>query len=107
MDDASEFLTSSFLTPLSYLTGNSSPQQARPDEVFNGDIDLAEDEVLEEDKGEEAEVDNSPDLGRKLRIVAVSTAEKSMMDLLLSEKARKRRKWVITPLRIANAKTGT
>jgi hypothetical protein len=107
IDDASEFLTSSFLTPISYLTGNSSSQQARPDEVFNGDIDLAEDEVLEEDKGEEAEVDNSPDLGRKLRVVAVSTAEKSMMDLLLSEKARKRRKWVVTPLRIANAKTGT
>ena len=74
--------------------------------MFNGDIDLTEDEVLEEDKGEEAEVDDSPDLGRKVRIVAVSTGEKSMMDLLLSENARRRRKWVVTPLRAGNAKTG-
>jgi hypothetical protein len=83
------------------------PPQARPDEVFNGDIDLTEDEVLEEDKGEEAEVDNSPDLGRKVRLVTVSTGEKSMTDLLLSEDAKKRRRWVVTPLRAANAKTGS
>ena len=75
--------------------------------MFNGDIDLREDEVLEEDKGEEAEVDNSPDLGREVRIVVVSTEEKKMMDLLLSEKAKKRRKWVVIPLRTANAKTGS
>ena len=75
--------------------------------MFNGDIDLTEDEVLEEDKGEEAEVDDSPDSGRKVRIVAVSTGEKSMMDLLLSENAKMRRKWVVTPLRAANAKTGS
>ena len=75
--------------------------------MFNGDIDLTEDEVLEEDKGEEAEVDNSPDLGRKVRIVAVSTGEKSMMDLLLSDNAKKRRQWVVTPLRAANARTGS
>jgi len=105
IDDASDFFTSSFLTPISFLTSSSAPPQARPDEVFNGDIDLAEDEVLEEDKGEEAEVDDSPALGRKVRIVAVSTAEKSMMDLLLSEKAKKRRKWVVTPLRTVNART--
>jgi len=75
--------------------------------VFNGDIDLTEDEVLEEEKGEEAEVDDSPDLGRGVKIIAVPTAEKNMMDLLLSEKARKRRKWVVTPLRTGNAKTAS
>ena len=69
---------------------------AWPDEVFNGDINLTEDEVLERDKNEEAEVDNSPDLGRKVRLVAVSTGEKSMMDLLLSKDAKKRRRWVVT-----------
>lgn len=75
--------------------------------MFSGVIDLAEHEVLEEDKGEEAEVDDSPDLGRKVRIVAIPTAEKSMMDLLLSEKAKKRRQWVVTQLRTINAKTET
>ena len=71
------------------------------------DIDLTEDEILEEEKGEEAEVDNSTALGRNARIIAVPTAEKNMMDLLLSEKARMRRKWVVTPLRASNAKTGS
>ena len=75
--------------------------------MFNAEIDLNEDEVLEEDKGEEAEVDDSPDMGRKVRIVAVPTGEKKMMDLLLSENAKRRRKWVVTPLRSANAKTGS
>ena len=108
IDDASDFFTTSFLTPISFLTGNlAPPPQARPDEVFNADIDLKEDEVLEEDKGEEAEVDDSPDSGRKVRIVTVPTGEKSMMDLLLSENAKKRRKWVVTPLRMTNAKTGS
>ena len=41
-------------------------------------------------------MDNSPDLGRKVRLVAVSTGEKSMMDLLLSKDAKKRRRWVVT-----------
>ena len=107
MDDASDFIASSFLNPISYITGTSAPPQAKPDEVFNGDIDLTEDEVVEEERGEEAEVDNSADLGRKVKIVVVPTAEKAMMDLVLSEKAKRRRKWVVIPLRTSNAKTGS
>ena len=52
-------------------------------------------------------MDDSTDMGRKVRIVAVPTGEKKMMDLLLSENAKRRRKWVVTPLRSANAKTGS
>ncbi|KAF8808014.1 hypothetical protein BYT27DRAFT_7190105 [Phlegmacium glaucopus] len=107
IDDASDFISSSILNPISYLTGSSAPPQAKPDEVFNGDIDLTEDEVLEEERSEEAEIDNSLDPGRQVRIVTVPSAEKNMMDLLLSEKAKKRRKWVVTPLRTANAKTAS
>jgi hypothetical protein len=107
LDNASEFITSSILTPISFLTGGSSSPPARPDEVFNGHIDLNEDELVEEERGEEAEVDDSPESGRKVRIVAVPTAEKNMMDLLLSEKARSRRRWVVTPLRVTNAKTAS
>jgi len=107
IDDASDFLASNIFNPISYLTGTSAPPQARPDEVFNGDIDLMDDEVLEEEKGEEAEVDNSTDPGRKVRIIEVLTADKNMTDLILSEKAKKRRKWVIIPLRTSNAKTGS
>jgi hypothetical protein len=105
LDNASEFIASSILTPISFLTGTPAPPPARPDEVFNGDIDLNEDEVLEEEKGEEAEVDNSPEQGRKVRVIAVPTDEKDMLDLLLTEKARNRRRWVVTPLRTTYART--
>lgn len=105
LDNASEFIASSIINPISFLTGTPAPLPARPDEVFNGDIDLTEDEVLEEDKGEEAEVDNSPELGRKVRVIAVTAAEKDMLDLLLTEKARNRRRWVVTPLRTTYART--
>jgi len=104
IDNASEFIATSILTPISFLTGAAAPAPARPDEVFNADIDLNEDELVEEERGEEAEVDNSPEAGRKVRIVVVPTAEKSMLDLLLSEKTRNRRKWVVTPLRTTNAR---
>ncbi|KAF9566896.1 hypothetical protein CPC08DRAFT_747079 [Agrocybe pediades] len=108
LDDASEFITTNIFTPISFLTGGGPPPApARPDDVFNGDIDLNEDEILEEERGEEAEMDNSPEPGRKVCMLAVSTADKDMMDLLLSEKARKRRKWVISPLRTTNKRTAS
>ncbi|KDR85585.1 hypothetical protein GALMADRAFT_234533 [Galerina marginata CBS 339.88] len=105
LDNASEFIASNILTPISFLTGAATAPPARPDEVFNGDIDLNEDELVEEERGEEAEVDDSAELGRKVRVVAVPTTEKNMMDLLLSEKARSRRRWMVSPLRVTNART--
>lgn len=105
IENAADFISSNIFTPISLLTGSSAPPPARPDEVFNGDIDLTEDEVLEEERGEEAEVDDSPDLGRKVRIVEVSASDKKMSDLLLSEKTRSRRRWVVVPLRTKQAKT--
>ncbi|PPR06605.1 hypothetical protein CVT24_001790 [Panaeolus cyanescens] len=71
MDDASEFIATSIFTPISRLTGGSPPKPARPDVVFDGDIDLREDEIVEEEQGEEAEIDDSQDMGRDLRVVAV------------------------------------
>jgi hypothetical protein len=75
--------------------------------VFGGEIDLNEDEVVEEEKGEEAEVDDAPDLTRKVRVVAKPTADKDMLDGLLSEAARQRRRWVVTPLRRMAARTAS
>jgi hypothetical protein len=70
--------------------------------VFGGEIDLNEDEVVEEEKGEEAEVDDAPDLTRKVRVVAKPTADKDML-----EAARQRRRWVVTPLRRMAARTAS
>lgn len=97
IDDASEFLASTILTPISW--GRAAPQ-ATPEQVFNGDIDLNEDDVVEEERGEEGEVDDSPEAGRKVRVIGVVDR-----DRVLNEKARNRRRWVVTPLRTGNAKT--
>ncbi|KAF9486329.1 hypothetical protein BDN70DRAFT_916172 [Pholiota conissans] len=107
IDNAAEFITSNIFAPISHLAGAPASPPARPDEVFNGDIDLTEDETLEEERGEEAEVDDSPELGRKVRVLAVPTQDKDVLDLMLSEKARSRRKWVVTPLRTKQAKTSS
>ncbi|KAF8167488.1 hypothetical protein B0H34DRAFT_682029 [Crassisporium funariophilum] len=107
IDDASDFIASSILTPISFLTGAPPPSPARPDAVFNGDIDLTEDELVEEERGDEAEVDDAATWGRRVRVVGVQKKEKDMMDLLLSEKVRNRRRWVVTPLRTGNARTAS
>jgi hypothetical protein len=75
--------------------------------VFNEDIELAEYGCQEEDKGEEAEVDDSLSIFKYGGIIAVSTVKRGTVDLSLSEEAKKRRKWVVTPLRTVNTKTGT
>lgn len=105
IENASEFFASNILTPISLLTGGPPASPPRPDRVFDGEIDLRDDEVVEEERGEEGEVDNSPNPVREVRMVASPAAEKDMMDLLLSEQARQRRKWVILPLRVSNAKS--
>ncbi|KAG6873841.1 hypothetical protein C0995_010453 [Termitomyces sp. Mi166 len=104
LDDAAAFLSSAVSAPLSFLSGVSPRPQATPDEVFKGPIDLDEDEVVEEDRGEEAEVDDSPETGRKVRMIVI--ANKSQSDKNLGEKARNRRRWEVVSLRRIDARTG-
>jgi WD repeat-containing protein 23 len=105
MDDATAFLSSAVSTPLSFLSGRSVAPQATPEEVFSSDIDLNEDEVLEEERGEEAEVDDSPEPARRVRMLSIVDKEKG--DKALGQKAMNRRRWQIVPLRKSNARTGT
>ncbi|KAG5639569.1 hypothetical protein H0H81_012240 [Sphagnurus paluster] len=103
IDDAAAFFTTAISTPFALLSGRSPPAQARPDDVFSGPIDLDEHEVVEEDRSEEAEVDDSPELERKVRMVVIIDKEAS--DKTLGEKARNRRRWQVTSLRRIDAKT--
>ena len=107
IDDASDFIASNIIGPITFLTGGPPLSPARPDQVFGGEIDLNEDEVVEEERGEEAEVDDAADLTRKVRVVAMPTADKDRLDKMLSEAARQRRKWIVTPLRRMTAKTAS
>ncbi|GLB35785.1 hypothetical protein LshimejAT787_0300730 [Lyophyllum shimeji] len=104
IDDAAAFLSSAITAPLSFLSGRSPSPHASPEEVFAGPIDLDESEVLEEDRTEEGEVDDSPEVGRKVRMISV--VDKGKSDEMLSAKARDRRRWVITSIRRVDARTG-
>jgi hypothetical protein len=103
MDDAHAFSSSAITTPLS-LCGLPSPNKATPEAVFDTHIDLGEDEVLEEERGEEAEVDDAPEWGRKVRVLGI--VNKSREEKEIIEKARNRRRWQITALRKTDARTG-
>jgi WD repeat-containing protein 23 len=71
--------------------------EATPDEVFSsGDIDLKEDEILEEDRTDEGEVDDSPDFHRFVNVISVP---KGREDEPIGARASKRRQWEIVPLR--------
>jgi hypothetical protein len=103
LDDASEIVTNAVTSPINFFSSAFSGKSAtKPEEVFDGHIDLKEDEVVEEERGEEGEVDDSPELARQIRMVGVfETGENE-----LSEKAQRRRKWIVSSLRRINAKTG-
>ncbi|KAK0456165.1 hypothetical protein EV421DRAFT_1895420 [Armillaria borealis] len=102
IDDASQFIHSALTSSLS-LFQSTSPTHSTPEEVYKSGVDLGEDEVVEEERGEEGEVDDSPEPSRKVRMLSVVDA--TVEDESLVEKARNRRRWQIEPLRIANKRT--
>lgn len=72
-----------------------------PDQVFDqGDIDLRDDEILDLDRGEESEVDDSPDLLRVVRVVTVSPND---YDKTVEPYKALRRRWELLPLRATRA----
>lgn len=102
VDDASEAIISAVTTPFAFLTGTTQEPKSRPEDIFNGDIDLAEDEIIETDRTEEGELDDSPAPARKLRMVPLTEDDIKAS----SEAARKRGRWAVIPLRSSRATTG-
>lgn len=103
IDDASELITTVVTSPINFLSNAFGGKSAsKPEEVFDGQIDLKEEEVVEEERGEEGEIDNSPQLERFVRVVGLLKGSEENM----SEKALRRRKWTVSALRRMNARTG-
>ncbi|KAI0053436.1 WD40 repeat-like protein [Auriscalpium vulgare] len=90
IDDAAETLGTVFRAPLTLFGGPPAVTSAT-DEAFN----LREDEVDEQERGDEAEVDDSPALNRKVRVFGTTEAGTHA----LGTKARVRRQWQVIPLR--------
>ncbi|KAI9570371.1 WD40 repeat-like protein [Boletus coccyginus] len=102
IDHASAFLSASVAAPFSLLAGSVSTQpKSTPEEVF-GDIDLAEDEMLEQDRGEEGEADDSLEPQRNLRLLSIDPRG----TLPEGTNARKRRQWQVISLRRSAAHRG-
>lgn len=103
-DNATEFISSAITSPFNYLSGKSPVPQANPDAVFDGEIDLSDGDIVDEERGEESEIDDSLEAGRVVRMLSI--LDKDDHDRMLNEKARNRRKWQVMPLRTTNARTG-
>ena len=69
--------------------------KATPDEVFNGDIDLNDDQVLEHERGEEGEVDDSPEASRQIRVLPLTSDTLAT----LGPQTAARQQFEVTPLR--------
>ncbi|OSX66899.1 hypothetical protein POSPLADRAFT_1042203 [Postia placenta MAD-698-R-SB12] len=101
-DDASALLNTALATPMAFFGSFGKPSSATPEDVFSsGDIDLREDEILEQDRSEEGEVDDSPDKLRRVRIVALTKEELHAA----SSKARFRQRWKVIPLLASKSRT--
>ena len=102
IENASELLASAVALPFSFF-GQATASSPRPDEVFTtGDIDLREDEILETERSEEGEVDDSPEKYRQVRAIGVAKEDED----IAGEKAKVRRQWIVTPLRAVRNRTG-
>ena len=100
IDHASAFITSTVSSSLTMLSGLGHTQ-ATPDYVFDsGEIDLTEDEILDQDRGEEGEVDDSLEPLRLANVIAVRKADENRP---VGQKASLRRQWEILPLRTTRA----
>lgn len=102
MEDMTEAVSNVFaapLTPFATLFGKAPAASATAEDVYRGDIDLREDEVLEEDRTEGDEVDDSPENIRRVRVVGVTEGE----NRALTEAAKLRRKWEVLPIRRSRA----
>jgi len=99
MEDMTEAVSNVFATPLTPFATLFGKAPATAEDVYRSDIDLREDEVLEEDRAEGEEVDDSPENIRRVRVVGVTEGE----NRALTEAAKLRRKWEVLPIRRSRA----
>ena len=101
IEHATTFFSTAVTSSISLLNSGIGHNKPTPDQVFdNGDIDLRDDEILDLDRSEEGEVDDSPDL---LRLVGVVTVSPTDYDKTVAPYKALRRKWELLPLRAARA----
>ncbi|KAI0375121.1 WD40 repeat-like protein [Pilatotrama ljubarskyi] len=101
MANASALLNSAMSAPLA-LFGGKGASQSTPEQVFDGEIDLTENELAEQDRNEAEEIDDSLDWFRPVKVIALTGEEAANA----SEKAKLRRQWELLPIRLTKHRTG-
>ena len=100
LDGATDVLASALRAPLSFFGRPSLPAHdsttAGTDDTFN----LREEEVDEQERGEDAEVDDDPARDRAVRVIGLTAKEHHE----LSDRASARRQWEVLPLRTTAAR---
>lgn len=100
LDGASDALASAFRNPFSLLVGAqvsvTDMTAAGTDDTFN----LREEEVEEQERGEETEIDDDPARDRAVRVIGMTPEQ----DHELTERAWARRRWEVIPLRATAAR---
>jgi WD repeat-containing protein 23 len=98
LDGATDTLASAFRAPLSFLGVPSSPATAHDMAAGTDDaFSLRQDEVAEQDRGEDAEVDDDP---ARVRVIGLTPEEHHE----LGDKAWARQQWEVLPLRTTAAR---
>lgn len=95
LDDAADIIAHAFSSPLALFS--PTPAAPEPGEAF----DLREDEIEEQERTEDAEIDDAEDKVRKMRVVGTTAEE----DRRLGKQALARRVWEVLPLRTAARRT--
>ena len=99
MEHATTFFSTAVTSSKYLISGVQGHNKATPDQVFDdGEIDLLDDEILDLDRGEEGEVDDSPELLRLVRVVTISPTD---YDKTVEPYKALRRRWELLPLRAA------
>ena len=100
IDNASALLTAAVAGGMSLF--GPTKTNATPDEEFDGQIDLNESDLAEQDRNEAEEIDDSPDWLRPVKAIGLTSEEA----IGTSDQAKLRRQWEILPLRHTKRLTG-
>jgi hypothetical protein len=98
LEDASEAFSSfaaNPLSPISSFFGALPRSSSTAEEVLESDIDLREEEVMEEDRGENEEADDSPEPLRRIRLLTID----GELEQNLTDATKLRRTFEAIPLR--------
>ncbi|KAK1229782.1 hypothetical protein PQX77_007159, partial [Marasmius sp. AFHP31] len=107
-DVASHFVSNTLTSSAYNLFGGRPSQQtiaAEPGALAAIGAELDEDEILDSERGEEAEVDDSPDPLRRVRMI--TTHRSTVDDFNLVNTARNRRRWLVETISAMDARTGS